>query len=273
MLFIWDVNMHLRWKGVLKGAEEALHEAGGRMECTDINVTDEEFDTKFTIDTGDDARGRELLALLKSKAVSLVKKEWKQMTTLMAQVHADSSKQGATSSSTPAPSTPKPVSVTPTPAAAEPAPQTVTKSITTSGGQKLSVRTISQVVKFQTASSAMFETLVDAGRVSAFTGSAAQISTQKGSTFNMFGGTVQGIVEDTIPGKLIAQKWRFAFWPEDHYSQVTIELEDKGGSKCLVKLTQAGVPEADYDRTRLGWEEHFWRRIKAVFGWSYKVKE
>lgn len=272
-LYIWDVNLYLRWKAIVKGEEGPTHEAGGRVECTDINVTDDDFETKYTIETGDDAKGRELLAIVKSKAVDIVKQEWKAMTKLMAEEHANACKVGVSQSNgvatTSPQSTPPVASTTPTHSNAAPS---TTKSTMSSNGE-LGMRDISQVVKFYTSSSQMFETLVDPNRVSAFTGSPAQISADKGSAFKMFGGSVHGTILDTIPGKRIAQQWRFASWPADHYSQVTIEIEDKGGSKCFVKLTQTGVPEADYERTRSGWEEHFWRRIKGVFGWSYKMKQ
>jgi len=286
-LYIWDINMYLKWKAVIKGSPEPEHEAGGRVECIDINVTDDDFDTKFTIDTGDNARGRELLAIVKSKVAALVKKEWKSMTDLMAELHSNACKAGANSPNsgeaspaatpsgtsspmvTPVSST-TPKVASPAPASSSATPSTATK---TSSGDKLSVKTISQVVRFQTKASSIFETLLDTGRVSAFTGSSAQISSEKGSTFKMFGGSVHGTLEDVTPDKLISQKWRFASWPAEHYSQVTIEIEDKGPNKCLVKLTQTGVPDSDFDRTRIGWEEHFWRRIKGVFGWDYKVKK
>jgi len=268
--FIYDVTMNLHWNAILKGAEGPEHEATGRMECIDINVTDDDFDTKFSIESGDNATGRALMQLVKEKSVPLVKKEWKAMMACMVELHAEAAK----AASSPAPSTSSTPAM-PTPVAVTPLPTSSSNKITTtttSTGQTINVRTISQVVKFHTSSQSIFETLMDSQRVSAFTGSAAQISSEKGSSFKLFGGSVFGILEDAIPGQRIAQKWRFASWPENHYSQVTIELEDKGGSKCLVKLTQSGVPESDYDRTRIGWEEHFWRRIKGVFGWDYKLK-
>lgn len=286
-MYIWDINMYLKWKAVIKGTPEPEHEAGGRVDCIDINVTDDDFDTKFTIDTGDNARGRELLAIVKSKAAAIVKAEWKKMTDLMAQLHSNACKAeansassgaaspAATSSATSSPMVTPVSSTTPkisSPAPSSAAPSTVSSTTTTSNGDKLSVKTISQVVRFQTKASSIFETLMDTGRVSAFTGSSAQISAEKGSAFKLFGGSVHGTLEDVTTDKLISQKWRFASWPADHYSHVTIEIEDKG-PKCLVKLTQTGVPDADFDRTRIGWEEHFWRRIKGVFGWDYKIKK
>lgn len=277
--------MNIRWKGIVKAAEgeEPEHEAGGRVDCTDITVADDDFDTKFTIDMGDNAQGREFLATVKSKAVAIIKKEWKAMTKLMSELHSNASKANASAASSEgsAGANTTPLANTPTPSStasstpkfsSTPAPAPVSTTITTGAGDKLAVRTSTQAVKFETTAELIFQTFTDVGRVSAFTGSGAQISPEKGSAFKMFGGSVQGTIEDIVPNKLIVQKWRFASWPAEHYSTVTLEITEKN-SKSLVKLTQTGIPETDFDRTRLGWEEHFWRRIKGVFGWNYKVKE
>lgn len=279
-LYVWDINMTLRWKGIAKGAEgeDPAHEAGGRLDCIDITVADDDFDTKFHIDTGDNAQGREFLAVVKSKSAAIVKKEWKAMTTLMAELHSNSAKVGtanAAAAASSAANTSVPSSTpssTAVPKASSPAAPTPSSSTsTTKSGDKLAVRSSTQTVKFETTAELLFQSLTDVGRVSAFTGSAAQISTEKGSAFKIFGGSVQGTMEDIVPNQRIVQKWRFASWPAEHYSTVTIDITAKD-SKCLVKLTQTDIPETDFDRTRLGWEEHFWRRIKGVFGWNYKVK-
>lgn len=283
--------MNLRWKAILKGAAEGeeapMHEAEGRVECIDINVTDDDFDTKFSIDIGDNAQGRELLGIVKSKAANAVKKEWKAMTTLMAELHSNACKVGVNSdaaagapasTTTPASATVVPSSSASVATPKSPAvntssatPAAAASTASNTSGDATSVRSTSQVVKFETTASLLFETLTDQGRVSAFTGSGAQFSTETGSPFKMFGGSVHGIVEEAVPAQKIVEKWRFASWPAEHYSVVTIEIVDKG-AKCVLKLTQTGIPDTDFDRTRLGWEEHFWRRIKGVFGWNYKIK-
>lgn len=287
-LYIWDVNLYLRWKAIVRGEVDGKidetgvaveHEAGGKVECTDITVTDDDFDTKYTIDTGDNAQGRTLLAIVKQKAVAIVQKEFKAMTTLMAQLHsaantapAAGSSTSSSGASTPATSsTPKPVATSPAPSSSSSSTSSSTTT-TTASGQTISVKTISQTVKFETTAQSLFETLLDTQRVSAFTGSPAQISNTKGSEFKMFGGSVTGTLDEVTANTKLVQTWRFASWPQGHSSIVTLDFQDKGNNKVLLKLTQTGVPEADFDRTRFGWEEHFWRRIKGVFGWNYKIK-
>ena len=68
----------------------------------------------------------------------------------------------------------------------------------------------------------------------------------------------------------IGMKWRFKTWPAEHYSIVTIDLTDKGDCTELV-LTQTGVPQDDFDRTREGWKRYYWEAIKQTFGFGARL--
>lgn len=74
---------------------------------------------------------------------------------------------------------------------------------------------------------------------------------------------------DLIPNTLIKQKWRFASWPADHFSVVSISLStSKSGDLAVLSLVQEGVPKEDYARTLHGWKENYWERIKMMFGFA-----
>ena len=59
-------------------------------------------------------------------------------------------------------------------------------------------------------------------------------------------------------------------WPDEHYSSVTIDLEEKDGETILT-LKQTGVPEKAVESTREGWRVNFWERIKQVFGFGSRI--
>jgi len=113
----------------------------------------------------------------------------------------------------------------------------------------------------------VFDSLLITGRVRAYAGSDSFAGLEKGDKFKLFGGSVEGENLEIIPQKKIVQKWRFASWPSDLYSIVTIDLEEKNG-KTIVKLEQKGLPQEDLERTEAGWKENFFRRMKGVFGWG-----
>ena len=62
-------------------------------------------------------------------------------------------------------------------------------------------------------------------------------------------------------------RWRFKTWPDEHYSNVVIELNQQADGTDL-KLSQTGIPTNDFDRTREGWHNYYWRSIKQTFGFG-----
>lgn len=45
-----------------------------------------------------------------------------------------------------------------------------------------------------------------------------------------------------VPNKKIVQKWRSKRWPAEHYSTVTISI-DQQNDNTVVDLVQNGIPE------------------------------
>ena len=74
----------------------------------------------------------------------------------------------------------------------------------------------------------------------------------------------------------IEQEWRQQAWPEDHYSNVTIELcEGPHDNTCSVSLKQINIPK--YDKFDNGnqrapmeniWREVFIRGLKQFVGYG-----
>ncbi|KAJ8044305.1 Activator of 90 kDa heat shock protein ATPase-like 1 [Holothuria leucospilota] len=104
-------------------------------------------------------------------------------------------------------------------------------------------------------------------RVEAFTRSPVSMELEPGGKFVLLGGIITGTYVKLERNKQIVQKWRFKSWPEEHYSTVTMVFEQKPDHTVL-KLKQTGVPSSDFERTRQGWKDHFWNRMKVTFGLS-----
>ena len=58
---------------------------------------------------------------------------------------------------------------------------------------------------------------------------------------------------------------RFNTWQPNHYSTVTITMEDKDGATNL-EIVQVGVPEEEVERTEKGWKGLLLDRLKAMLG-------
>jgi activator of HSP90 ATPase len=103
--------------------------------------------------------------------------------------------------------------------------------------------------------------------VEAFTRGYAVVDGQKYGRFSLFGGNICGEFTELVENKRIEMKWRFKTWPDEHYSNVVIELKQKEDCTEL-QLTQTGIPASDYERTKEGWRNHYWQSIKQTFGFG-----
>jgi hypothetical protein len=66
----------------------------------------------------------------------------------------------------------------------------------------------------------IYDVFLDEGRVKAFTMSDATVSKEVNGKFSMFGGSIEGVHRELVPGKKIVQDWRFTTWPDQVYSLV-----------------------------------------------------
>ncbi|XP_067680057.1 activator of 90 kDa heat shock protein ATPase homolog 1-like [Haliotis asinina] len=137
-------------------------------------------------------------------------------------------------------------------------------------GVRIHTKKLTAREEFKCRAADLYRALTDKGMVEAFTGGPATIEAAKGERFSLMGGHVTGQFVELVPEKKIVQKWRIKSWPADHYSDVTIELEEQDASTVL-RLTQQGVPDSEYDSTLQGWTTHYWQRMNQVFGFSAQL--
>lgn len=253
-IFVWDITLTIKWKGTV-GTKEFT----GTAEVTEI-YNDEDGPYRVAVkvekDSSEATPVRELIrknltTVLKpsiDKVLARAKEQISVQTPVeVKRVLAED----------------KPVVLKQSSATSSPAQSNNKRSTAT--------MTVEQVVVFDIPPPPLFETFTDERRVSAFTQGPAQIIPKAGGAFSMFGGAVSGEIISIETNKQIVQKWRFNTWPENHFSTVTLSFEEQVG-KTQITLKQTGVPSSDYDRTKSGWEQFFWLRIRGLFGWSYKLR-
>lgn len=54
-----------------------------------------------------------------------------------------------------------------------------------------------------------------------------KMEAEKGGKFVLFGGNITGEFRELVPGKKIVQYWRYKQWPDQHFSEVTFNIEEK----------------------------------------------
>jgi len=88
-----------------------------------------------------------------------------------------------------------------------------------------------------------------------WTGEPAVMSTEPGSEFSMWEGSIVGKNLEFEPDKKIVQQWYFEGQPEE--SIVTIKLHPDKGSTSI-ELRHTNIPDAEYDGFTEGWDNsHF----------------
>jgi len=258
--YIYDMSITLRWKG-----DTDVESATGKIKVSDVTQDDDVNDYHYEVTCNDetplkkpikDFVQQKLLPEVKKKLLDFRKdlKAEHEKVVLLPTKTAGNATNGTHD--------PK-----------QKAPQSKTeseKSASDSASAKKSnieTRTVSMKVELLASAQDIFDTLTNPGRVQVWTRDKAEVSVQPGSKFSFFGGHVSGEMISVTSHKRIEQKWRLRDWPEGHYSNVVIEL-DQGRSSTEVFLTQTGVPQEHFDTTAENWNRFYWNQIKGIFGWG-----
>lgn len=95
-----------------------------------------------------------------------------------------------------------------------------------------------------------------------WTGEEATMSTESGSEFSLWDGSITGKNIEFDPGKKIVQQWYFG--EQEEKSIVTIKLhpDPKGTS---VELRHTNIPDGDYDDIVDGWNESYFRELMEFY--------
>ena len=95
-----------------------------------------------------------------------------------------------------------------------------------------------------------------------WTGEPAEMSTEPGSEFSMWDGSIVGKNLEFEENKKLVQQWYFDGSPEA--SIVTIKLHpDKQGTS--VELKHTNIPDADYDEFADGWDHSYFAALAEFF--------
>jgi uncharacterized protein YndB with AHSA1/START domain len=95
-----------------------------------------------------------------------------------------------------------------------------------------------------------------------WTGEEAEMSTEPGSEFSLWEGTITGRNQEFEPGRKIVQQWYFG--DQEPASIVTIKLHpQKEGTS--VELRHTNIPDEAYDDIVEGWNEMYFGALKEFY--------
>ncbi|KAH9519589.1 AHA1, activator of heat shock 90kDa protein ATPase [Bulinus truncatus] len=145
-----------------------------------------------------------------------------------------------------------------------------TSSQSTDVGVRIHTKTLTMTETFNCQASDLYRALTFKPMVEAYMGTGIVFEPAKGERFSLAGGNIVGDFVELIPDQKLVMRWRVKTWPAEHYSEVNIELGDKEGITTLT-LKQTGVPESEIAKTREGWKENYWSRMRQIFGFGGRI--
>jgi activator of HSP90 ATPase len=123
--------------------------------------------------------------------------------------------------------------------------------------------TIEQSISIKASAAKVYDALTSADQFSKVTGAPAEIASEEGGAFLMFGGEINGRHLELKPGQRIVQAWRVTnMWPEGVYSVVRFDLAESDGETTLT-LTHTGYPDNDTEHLEPGWHKMYWNPLKT----------
>jgi activator of HSP90 ATPase len=91
----------------------------------------------------------------------------------------------------------------------------------------------------------------------------AQISSEAGGAFSLFGGIIVGRNIELLPNQRIVQAWRPIYWNPGVYSIVKFELAETGSATNLT-LDHRGFPDGDGQTLFEGWQKNYWEPLEKL---------
>ncbi len=110
----------------------------------------------------------------------------------------------------------------------------------------------------------VYQALTTAAAFSRLSGGApAEISSDAGAEFSLFGGMIQGRNVECLAGERLVQAWRAKTWDAGVYSIVRFEL-DKADQGTRLRLVHAGFPDGQAEHLSKGWEANYLEPLKKL---------
>jgi len=96
-----------------------------------------------------------------------------------------------------------------------------------------------------------------------WTGEDAQMSTEPGSEFSLWDGSICGRNLEFEQDKKIVQQWYFE--GESDNSIVTIKLHPAKNNHTSVELRHTNIPDKEYNDLVSGWDEYYFGSLEEFF--------
>lgn len=109
----------------------------------------------------------------------------------------------------------------------------------------------------------LYKALTTAATIQLWAGEDAEMSTEVGSEFSLWEGSIVGKNLEFIENKMIKQQWYFD--GQEQESIVTIKIHPDGEDSS-VELRHSNIPDEVYDDIVEGWNENYFGSLMEFYG-------
>jgi activator of HSP90 ATPase len=115
----------------------------------------------------------------------------------------------------------------------------------------------------QAEAEVLYKALTTPATIRLWTGEDAEMSTEVGSEFSLWEGSIVGKNLEFIENKMIKQQWYFDGQAEE--SIVIIKIHPDGDASS-VELRHSNIPDEVYDDIVDGWNENYFGSLMEFYG-------
>ncbi|MEO8172071.1 MAG: SRPBCC domain-containing protein [Sediminibacterium sp.] len=108
----------------------------------------------------------------------------------------------------------------------------------------------------------VYQALTNAHTIRLWTGEPAIMSTEPGSEFSLWDGSITGTNLEFVEGKKIVQRWDFEGQEEESIVAITLHPHKQGTS---VELRHTNIPDDAYDDISDGWTTSYFRELGMFY--------
>lgn len=108
----------------------------------------------------------------------------------------------------------------------------------------------------------LFLALTNPATLQLWTGESAEMSTEPGSEFSLWEGSIVGKNIEFEPGKKIVQQWYFGNQEEQSIVSMVLHSHKQGTS---VELRHTNIPDEAYEDIVEGWNESYFRALQDFY--------
>jgi activator of HSP90 ATPase len=119
--------------------------------------------------------------------------------------------------------------------------------------------------EFFTSAHELYDIFLNPDKVRAWTRSGASIIEPKENGKFEFWGNVSGYITKLVPDESISLKWRIKEFPENHYTDVTLNFVQES-DRVVLNVKQSGLKIPYDEQVKSNWVNYYFNPIKTTFG-------